>query len=419
MIVGLLALVDLERRERVLRRSRSRCSTLDDGTHGARRDPRARGDPRPATGLRTGAMRIRVRTGNRDVTGADFRWIDEVADHRARRRRPTPCCSSASSGATSTASRRELVAQGDVVGERARGDPRRRSRRCTQEKLALRARIRDIERGPIGDLNHAIEQRAARRSAGSSSRLAAPSAPSARRSRRARRSWRRATPSTSTSSRRCARSSRTASCGSRPRTARRTRVPIGQIVRAVQPNALGTGGKLALYADRVVGVRLRRAARVEHRGRHLPGDLRHRDDGVPDVALRGAVRRRRGDLPARVRARGLAHARRCASRSTISRACPRSSSASSASASSSTASAATIDRFFFAESLPTPTFGTGGILWASLTLALLTVPVVIVATEEGLAAVPQMVRAGLARARRDAVRDAAGAWCCPPPRRAC
>ena len=53
-----------------------------------------------------------------------------------------------------------------------------------------------------------------------------------------------------------------------------------------------------------------------------------------------------------------------------------------------------IDRTFYPESLPTPTFGTGGILWASLTLALLTVPVVIVATEEGLAAVPQMVRQG-------------------------
>ena len=51
-----------------------------------------------------------------------------------------------------------------------------------------------------------------------------------------------------------------------------------------------------------------------------------------------------------------------------------------------------IDRLFFAEALPTPTFGTGGILWASLTLALMTVPVVIVATEEGLAAVPNGMR---------------------------
>ncbi len=48
----------------------------------------------------------------------------------------------------------------------------------------------------------------------------------------------------------------------------------------------------------------------------------------------------------------------------------------------------TIDRLFYAEALPTPTYGTGGILWASLTLALLTIPVVIVATEEGLAAIP-------------------------------
>lgn len=54
----------------------------------------------------------------------------------------------------------------------------------------------------------------------------------------------------------------------------------------------------------------------------------------------------------------------------------------------------TIDGIFFKEALPNPTFGTGGILWASLTLALLTVPVVIVATEEGLAAVPKEIRDG-------------------------
>ena len=53
-----------------------------------------------------------------------------------------------------------------------------------------------------------------------------------------------------------------------------------------------------------------------------------------------------------------------------------------------------IDNFFFTEALPNPTFGTGGILWASLTLALLTVPVVIVATEEGLSAVPKNIKDG-------------------------
>jgi phosphate transport system permease protein len=53
-----------------------------------------------------------------------------------------------------------------------------------------------------------------------------------------------------------------------------------------------------------------------------------------------------------------------------------------------------IDRVFFEARLPQPTFGTGGILWASLTLALLTVPVVIVATEEALAFVPRGIRDG-------------------------
>ena len=53
-----------------------------------------------------------------------------------------------------------------------------------------------------------------------------------------------------------------------------------------------------------------------------------------------------------------------------------------------------IDRLFFPEALPAPTFGTPGLLWASLTLALLTVPVVIVATEEGLSRIPKSVREG-------------------------
>jgi len=54
----------------------------------------------------------------------------------------------------------------------------------------------------------------------------------------------------------------------------------------------------------------------------------------------------------------------------------------------------TIDRLFYPEALPSPTYGTGGILWASLTLALMTVPVVIVATEESLAAIPREWREG-------------------------
>ncbi len=54
----------------------------------------------------------------------------------------------------------------------------------------------------------------------------------------------------------------------------------------------------------------------------------------------------------------------------------------------------TIDDLFFPEAKPAPTFGTPGLIWASLTLALLTVPVVIVSTEEGLTRIPREVREG-------------------------
>ncbi|MFN5395376.1 MAG: ABC transporter permease subunit [Planctomycetota bacterium] len=49
---------------------------------------------------------------------------------------------------------------------------------------------------------------------------------------------------------------------------------------------------------------------------------------------------------------------------------------------------------FYQAQLPNPTFGKGCLLWAALTLALLTLPVVIVATEEALSAVPNSLREG-------------------------
>jgi phosphate transport system permease protein len=53
-----------------------------------------------------------------------------------------------------------------------------------------------------------------------------------------------------------------------------------------------------------------------------------------------------------------------------------------------------LDALFYPEALPSPTFGTPGLMWASLTLALLTVPVVIVSTEEGLTRIPRSLREG-------------------------
>ncbi len=53
-----------------------------------------------------------------------------------------------------------------------------------------------------------------------------------------------------------------------------------------------------------------------------------------------------------------------------------------------------VDEIFFSDQLPAPTFGTPGILWSALTLAILTLPVVIVSTEEGLARIPNSIRHG-------------------------
>jgi phosphate transport system permease protein len=53
-----------------------------------------------------------------------------------------------------------------------------------------------------------------------------------------------------------------------------------------------------------------------------------------------------------------------------------------------------LDQIFYPESLPNPVLGSPGILWSALTLAILTLPIVIVSTEEGLSRIPSAVRHG-------------------------
>lgn len=53
-----------------------------------------------------------------------------------------------------------------------------------------------------------------------------------------------------------------------------------------------------------------------------------------------------------------------------------------------------LDQIFYPEALPSPTFGTPGVMWSAITLAILTLPVVIVSTEEGLSRIPSTVREG-------------------------
>ena len=170
-------------------------------------------------------------------------------------------------------------------------------------------------------------------------------------------------------------------------------IPLADVVRAVRANALGVGGKLALYGSRV--------------WEFLSGEPRESNtEGGIFPAIFGTV------LMVLLTSLAVApfgvltalYLREYARQGVLVR-CVRIAVNSLAGVPSIVFGVfglgffvylvgGTIDSLFFADTLPTPTFGTGGILWASLTLALLTVPVVVVATEEGLAAVPRVVREG-------------------------
>jgi phosphate transport system permease protein len=170
-------------------------------------------------------------------------------------------------------------------------------------------------------------------------------------------------------------------------------IPLAHVVRAVRANALGTGGKLSLYASR-----LWEFVAGEPRESNTEGGIFPAIFGtVLMVLLTSLAVAPFGVLTA-------LYLREYASQGIIVRAV-RIAVNSLAGVPSIVFGVfglgffvylvgGTLDSLFFADRLPTPTFGTGGILWASLTLALLTVPVVVVATEEGLAAVPRVVREG-------------------------
>ncbi len=348
--------------------------------------------PDAATGRRTEATRIRVRVGNRDVTGQDFRWIDE-RDVRSR---------SEPADAVLLERLEWGVFYGYPLALRAAGVDAREPAaiwdafdRLHREKVALRDRIRAIERGPVGDVNHDLDGvRLAERHLARETALDA-----AERDRRA----------AELASRKAALEARYEGhlaelAALRAKLADgelvlatadgvERAVPIGQIVRAVRPNALGLGGKLALYASRV--------------GEFVAGEPREANtEGGIFPALFGTVMMvllmSFFVVPFGVVA--AIYLREYAREGALTRAV-RIAVNNLAGVPSIVFGVfglgffvygigGSLDALFFADALPTPTFGTGGILWASLTLALLTVPVVVVATEEGLAAVPQAVRQG-------------------------
>ncbi len=339
------------------------------------------------TGARASAAldRLRLKIGNRDVGGLDFAWID--AKDVASRRRPA--------GAVLL----ERLEWGNFYGtlaELRRGDQVLASGPDAvwkafgplhEKKTEELEKIEELEKGAIGDVNYEIERLRLRQkelelqnlpAADLESEIAGHQAEYERLAARLAQMRERFQAETLVM--------KTAGGETKE-------MPVGNVVRAVRPNDMGVAGKLRLYGSRVWEF-----VSADPRESNTEGGIFPAIFGtvmmvflmsfaVAPLGVLAALYLReyakQGPLVRMVRIAvnnlagvpsivfgmfGLAFFVYLVGGS--------------------------IDRLFYPESLPAPTFGTGGILWGALTLALLTVPVVIVAAEEGLAAVPRIVREG-------------------------
>ncbi|MCC6641162.1 MAG: phosphate ABC transporter permease PstA [Deltaproteobacteria bacterium] len=339
-----------------------------------------------------GGYRIRVHVGNRDLGGQDFRWIDER--EIASRGEPADAVAlerlewGAFYGRMVALRRAETVLAQGQDAARAAFEP------LHEAKRAELAAIEELERGEIARSSAEIERLrlAARRlelSESSGAERAASEADLAGRSAAANAAYERA--AARLSALRESFLAETVELEAADGT--RKEIPVGHVVRVVRPNELGMAGRFALAFSRaaefVSGVP--RESNTE--GGIFPAIF----GTVLMVFLMAIVVAPFGVLAA-------IYLREYAKEGLLVRGV-RIAVNNLAGVPSIVFGVfglgffvygvgGSIDRLLFAEALPAPTFGTGGILWASLTLALLTVPVVIVASEEGLAAVPNAMREG-------------------------
>jgi phosphate transport system permease protein len=339
-----------------------------------------------AAGGPEGASRVKVKQGNRDVLGNDFVWVDEA---RIRRIGYPP--------RVVMVERREWgnlygvvveVKDGDVV--RGRGEDQAWAELTARlpGAAALFEQIRRIERDEVGRINaHQERLRLALR------RLAlrgVTEGPEVARLRGELAAWQQRYDARLVDLNQL-KAQQTTSAVFRVADGRDKEVPLSQIVDVLRPNTMGLAAKARVYAARVWGFTSGYPRESNTEGGVFPAIF----GTVMMVVIMSIVVTPFGVLAAfylreYARQGPFVSAVRIAVNNlagvpsivfgvfglgffvyTVGGA---------------------IDRLFFPEALPTPTFGTGGILWASLTLALLTVPVVIVATEEGLAAVPRTIR---------------------------
>jgi len=339
-------------------------------------------------GAATSAFRVQVQVGNRDVYTADFRWVDE-ADIASRSYPPDAV----------VLERREWgnfygfvqdVRAGDQVlasGPTAGWDALVARLPAAQ---ALRRRIRRVERDAIGDINYEMEQtrlsikRATERGDGGAAEQAAES-----RLRALDAAYEREYAQLAA----LVAESRVDEVVMRVAGGQTKAVPLSQIVRAYRPNTMSVGAKVRLYL-----ARLWEFVSADPRESNTEGGVFPAIFGTVLMVLIMSV----AVVPFGVLA--ALYLREYAKQGTLVR-IVRIAVNNLAGVPSIVFGVfglgffvyflgGNIDALFFPERLPTPTYGTGGILWASLTLALLTAPVVIVATEEALGAVARDHREG-------------------------
>ncbi|HSF41721.1 MAG TPA: phosphate ABC transporter permease PstA [Thermoanaerobaculia bacterium] len=337
--------------------------------------------------------RLRIKTGNRDIDGLDFAWIDRK-DITAQSEPPQAVLLERLEWGNFHGVMQELRAGGRVTATgpeavwKAFGP-------LHEKKVQEREEIRELEKGDIGDINYKMEAlRLAQRKLDLDTGMAA-----AERRRRSEEIEQRIAILQVEYEKLADRLTRmreellAETLVMRTAAGDTKEVPVGSVVRAIRPNGMGALDKLGLYLSRAwefvsddpresnteggifpaifgtVMMTLIMAVIVTPFGVLAAIYLReYAKQGPLTRVIRIAVNNLAG-VPAIVYGVfGLGFFVYVLGGS--------------------------IDRLFFPEAAPAPTFGTPGLLWASLTLAILAVPVVIVATEEGLARIPRALREG-------------------------
>ncbi len=349
-------------------------------------------EPMPASGAGPVARRLQVRTGNRDLAEADHRWIAE-ADVVARDR-PTEAL---------YVERREYgPLLGTPVALTSAGRPIAEGAPAVQAALpalvaraaADRAAIRAIERGEIGEINAGLERaRLALRRLDLQRDADSGRDDAAERARLREEAAGLEHAFEGVAARLDRARAEAASVVLTVATAdgREVRVPVLDVYRAFAPNQLGTVGRAHVYASRLWEFVSGDPREANTEGGVFPAIfgtvmmvVLMSVAGVPFGVLTALYLREYARQGVLVRAVRIAVNNLAGVPSIVFGVFGLGFFVYFVGGG--------IDRLFFPESLPAPTFGTGGILWASLTLALLTVPVVIVAAEEALAAVPRSMR---------------------------